>query len=77
MGLLADAPPIEKSGFLVESQADLQDLHLHETQFEDTKEEAAACKGKGAIAQTDLSQCDLEHGFHARHAGKRQKGKKP
>ncbi len=30
MGLLADAPPIEKSGFLVESQADLQDLHLHE-----------------------------------------------
>lgn len=77
MGLLADAPPLEEHGFLVEPQTHLQDLYLDEIKFEEQKEEASSCKGKGTFAATDLSQCNLEHGFHARYAGKWQKGKKP
>lgn len=77
MGFLADAASFEEYGILVEPQTHLQDLYLDEVKFEEQKEEASSCKDKGAFAAADLPQCNVEHGFHARYAGKRQKGKKP
>ena len=33
-----------------------------------SKRKKASCKGKRTIASSDLSQCNLEHEFYARHA---------
>lgn len=69
MGILDDAPSFEKLGFWMESQAGLQDIQIDEVEFEKQTKETASGKDKGTLASTDLSECDLEYGFYARHFG--------
>lgn len=76
MGFLADATPTEEFGILVESQTDLSDLYFDETQLEKQTQETIACQSKRTLAKTNLSQCNLEYGFYARHFGKRKKREK-
>ena len=76
MGLLADAVPFKEHGFLVEPQADLQDLHFDEAQFEEQTQETASCKSERTFAKAGLPQCNLEYGLYARHFGERQKSEK-
>jgi hypothetical protein len=66
---LDDAPPFEKLGFWVESQAGLQDLQIDETESEKQAEKTTSGKDKRAFASTYLSQCNVEYGFYARHFG--------
>jgi len=64
VGILDNAPPLEKFGFRVESQAGLQDLYIHETESKKQTKETASGKGKRALASSYLSECNVEYGFY-------------